>query len=73
MPRFWFSGPRILGGLIRPGISFSGRELASWRKKAPKVLEDTTLGVYSGRAVAGQAMSTNERVGAPRRIVHRYR
>ncbi len=27
MPRFWFSGPRILGGLIRPGISFALSEL----------------------------------------------
>src|SRR5262249_36386584 len=27
MPRIWFSGPRILGGLIRPGISFALSEL----------------------------------------------
>src|SRR5215472_3252587 len=25
--RIWFSGPRILGGLIRPGISFSLSEI----------------------------------------------
>ncbi len=45
MPRIWFSGPRLFNGLLRPGISFSGRELASWRKKAPKVSEDATLGI----------------------------
>jgi hypothetical protein len=27
MPRFWFSGPRLFNGLLRPGVSFSGREL----------------------------------------------
>jgi hypothetical protein len=25
--RFWFSGPRILGGLIRPGVSFGPEDL----------------------------------------------
>ena len=45
MPRFWLSGPRLFNGLVRPGISFSGRELAVWRKKAPKVSEDATLGI----------------------------
>ena len=25
--RFWLSGPRLFGGLIRPGVSFSDREL----------------------------------------------
>jgi len=34
MPRFWLSGPRLLNGLVRPGISFSGRALAAWRKRA---------------------------------------
>ena len=45
MPRFWLSGPRLFGGLLRRGISFSGRELASWRKKATKVSKEATLGV----------------------------
>lgn len=27
MPRLWFSGPRVLGGLVRPGISFNVNEL----------------------------------------------
>ena len=31
--RLWFSGPRILGGLLRPGISFNLNEL---RRKAPR-------------------------------------
>jgi hypothetical protein len=44
MPRFWLSGPRLFNGLVRPGISFSGRELAAWRK-APKVSGDATLGI----------------------------
>jgi hypothetical protein len=31
--RIWLSGPRILGGLVRPGISFSTYELARlWRR-----------------------------------------
>jgi hypothetical protein len=34
MPRFWFSGPRLLNGLVRPGISFSGRKPAVWGKRA---------------------------------------
>jgi hypothetical protein len=43
--RFWLSGPRLFNGLLRPGISFSGRELNAWGKKAPKVSEDATLGI----------------------------
>ena len=31
--RIWLSGPRILGGLLRPGISFNLSEL---RRKAPR-------------------------------------
>jgi hypothetical protein len=27
--RYWLSGPRILGGLVRPGISFYAKDLAS--------------------------------------------
>jgi hypothetical protein len=45
MPRFWLSGPRLFNGLIRPGISFSGRELKALGKKAPKVSSDATLGI----------------------------
>jgi hypothetical protein len=30
--RYWFSGPRILNGLVRPGISFTANDL---RPKAP--------------------------------------
>jgi hypothetical protein len=33
MPRIWFSGPRIVGGLIRPGISFALSEL---KRKPPR-------------------------------------
>jgi hypothetical protein len=45
MPRFWLSGPRLFNGLIRPGISFSGRELSNWHRKQPKVSEAATLGI----------------------------
>jgi hypothetical protein len=31
--RIWFSGPRILGGLIRPGFSISSAEIARAFKK----------------------------------------
>jgi hypothetical protein len=34
--RLWFSGPRMLDGLVRPGVSFSDRELmGSYRQKNP--------------------------------------
>jgi hypothetical protein len=45
MPRFWLSGPRLFNGLVRPGISFSGRDLKALGWKAPKVSEDATLGI----------------------------
>jgi hypothetical protein len=48
MPRIWFSGPRILRGLIRPGVSFSGAEMASWFKKrsTPKASADQLIGLF---------------------------
>jgi hypothetical protein len=30
--RYWFSGPRILGGLVRPWICFNGENGGAWRK-----------------------------------------
>jgi hypothetical protein len=33
--RFWFSGPRMFHGLVRPGVSFSDRELAGMFAKRP--------------------------------------
>jgi len=40
--RIWLSGPRILGGLIRPGISFSLSELTKpSRRKRGGELHDT--------------------------------
>ncbi len=39
MPRFWFSGPRILGGLIRPGISFALSELSKKPSRARRRAE----------------------------------
>ena len=32
--RFWFSGPRILGGLMRPGVSFGPEDLRARRVPA---------------------------------------
>jgi hypothetical protein len=43
--RFWLFGPRLFNGLLRPGISFSGRELKALGRKAPKVSSDATLGI----------------------------
>jgi hypothetical protein len=43
--RYWLSGPRILNGLVRPGISFSGRELAVWGKKPAAISPAGTLGM----------------------------
>jgi hypothetical protein len=39
MPRFWLSGPRLLNGLVRPGIG----ELATW---GPQVVPEATLGLF---------------------------
>ena len=44
--RLWLSGPRILRGLIRPGISFSGRELSAMGRKAPAIKADAMLGLF---------------------------
>jgi hypothetical protein len=41
--RFWFSGPRILGGLVRPGASFNKSEpkLPDWRRaEIIKMMQD---------------------------------
>jgi hypothetical protein len=32
--RFWLSGPRVLGGLVRPGVSFGPEDLRR-RRRAP--------------------------------------
>jgi hypothetical protein len=40
--RFWISGPRLFRGLIRPGISFSARDLKSNKKV---VSADGLLGI----------------------------
>jgi len=33
--RVWLSGPRMLGGLVRPGVSFDAKELGLGRPLAP--------------------------------------
>jgi hypothetical protein len=44
--RYWLSGPRILNGLLRPGISFSHREANAWGRKPPPALS-SALAVIS--------------------------
>jgi hypothetical protein len=44
--RYWLSGPRILRGLVRPGISFSGRELSAFGRKPPPIKAEGMLGVF---------------------------
>ncbi len=44
--RLWLSGPRILHGLVRPGISFSGRELSAFGRRPPAVTAAGMLGVF---------------------------
>ena len=44
--RFWFSGPRILGGLVRPGVSISLQELR-------KAMRPTPAGKAAGSAKMG--------------------
>ena len=48
--RFWFSGPRILGGLVRPGVSFGP---ADWRAAG---LSATQL-EHARKAVRQQAIA----------------
>jgi hypothetical protein len=43
--RIWFSGPRILGGLIRPGISLGKEDLRAARK-APVISVNAVLGLF---------------------------
>jgi hypothetical protein len=33
--RFWLSGPRMLDGLVRPGVSFSPKDLRRLRSLRP--------------------------------------
>jgi hypothetical protein len=43
--RLWLSGPRLLGGLVRPGISLGKEDLRSARK-APAMVAEATLGLF---------------------------
>lgn len=45
--RLWVSGPRILGGLVRPGISFGSGELSA--PNPPKLIDKfATLCIRAG-------------------------
>jgi len=47
MPRIWFSGPRLFGGLIRPGISFDlGGGLGHRRQREPQSFDERPIGGY---------------------------
>jgi hypothetical protein len=43
--RLWLSGPRLLGGLVRPGISLGKEDFRSARK-APAMVAEATLGLF---------------------------
>jgi len=43
--RLWLSGPRLLGGLVRPSISLGKEDLRSARK-APAMVAEATLGLF---------------------------
>ena len=65
--RIWLSAPRILGGLLRPGISFNLNEL---RRKAPRPARLSTAerrdladGLIEAATARGDSM-TSEQAGA---------
>jgi hypothetical protein len=43
--RFWLTGPRILGGLIRAGVSFD-REDFRRARKSPPITAEGMLGIF---------------------------
>jgi hypothetical protein len=43
--RLWLSGPRLLHGLVRPGISL-GKEAFRPARKAPAMVAEATLGLF---------------------------
>jgi hypothetical protein len=48
--RFWFSGPRLFNGLVRPGVSFGPGDVRALRAPAtqlvqPAYIEAATLGI----------------------------
>jgi hypothetical protein len=57
--RIWFSGPRLLNGLVRPGISL-GREdfgpprLPSWRR------HELRVGLQTAAKLRGEAMTKDD-------------
>jgi hypothetical protein len=50
--RIWLSGPRILGGLVRPGISFNLNELR--RKATPCAVARGRTPEIAGRSDRGR-------------------
>jgi hypothetical protein len=64
--RYWLSGPRILNGLVRPGISFYARDLARQRPpQRPMASKDVALvGVFT-RSTDGAVIFGNQRTMTP--------
>ena len=61
--RYWLSGPRILGGLVRPGISFYAKDLAA-KPKAGDVSLIFVLTRADGAVMIGRD-KTPEADGVP--------
>ena len=63
--RIWLSGPRILGGLIRPGISFSLSELTRLTQRGraglPVKREDVIISRKEG-GLSLTSLKANDRV-----------
>ena len=55
--RFWFSGPRILGGLVRPGVSFGPEDLRA-RKLSATQLEHARKAVRQQATARGMEVAT---------------
>jgi hypothetical protein len=56
--RIWLSGPRILGGLIRPGVSF-GRE--DWNPRLPSYRRYALRhGLQKAAKATGETMTTED-------------
>jgi hypothetical protein len=49
--RYWISGPRILNGLVRPGVSFYARDL----KRHPPGRQRASGTILEGRRLSDQS------------------
>lgn len=70
--RIWISGPRIFGGLLRPGIGFS---LPPWRSASAAALGDSCYVIQGAHGLCKIGMSANPaarlatlQTGSPHRL-----